>query len=59
MKKRSMVDRYGRGEPRERKPTREEIGQALAELAEKGLIVDSGRRRNGQIVWVALPEKKD
>jgi hypothetical protein len=42
-----------------KKPTREElrqaIGQAIASLAAKGLIYDSGRRRNGQIVWVTTP----
>lgn len=32
--------------------TKDEIKQALAALVEKGLIKDSGRRRNGQIVWV-------
>ena len=42
-----------------KKPTPKEIQQALAALAEKGLIVDSGLRRNGQIVWVAVPEKKN
>jgi len=37
-----------------------EIGQALADLIEMGLVVDSGQRKfqNGrwQIVWVAVPE---
>jgi hypothetical protein len=27
--------------------------RAMAALEEKGLICDSGRRRNGQVVWVA------
>jgi hypothetical protein len=40
-----------------------DIGQALAELIEMGLIVDSGKRRriNGKmrIVWVAVPELKN
>ena len=33
----------------------EEVRKACEELAEKGLIRDSGRRRNGQIVWVVAP----
>ena len=39
-----------------------EIDQALAELVEMGLVVDSGERRfeNGQwrIVWVAVPPEE-
>lgn len=31
----------------------ETVTEAIAELAKMGLIVDSGRRRNGRIVWVA------
>ena len=33
----------------------DEARKACEELAEIGLIKDSGRRRNGQIVWVAMP----
>jgi hypothetical protein len=33
----------------------DEVRKACEELAEMGLIQDSGRRRNGQIVWVATP----
>ena len=39
--------------------TDEELMIALAGLIKKGLIVDSGKRRDGQIVWVAVPEKKN
>ena len=39
------------------RPTKHEIRQALASLIEKGLVVDSGLRRNGQIVWVAVSER--
>jgi hypothetical protein len=39
-----------------------EIDQALADLVEMGLVVDSGQRRfqNGKwrIVWVAVPPEK-
>ena len=39
-----------------------EINQALADLIEMGLVVDSGRRRfqNGKwrIVWVAVPPEE-
>jgi hypothetical protein len=31
----------------------DEIKRILEWLAAKGLIVDSGKRRNGHIVWVA------
>ena len=43
---------------RRMRPTKHEIRQALASLIEKGLVVDSGLRRNGQIVWVAVSEKR-
>ena len=33
----------------------DEVRKACEELAEMGLIQDSGRRRNGQIVWVITP----
>lgn len=33
----------------------DEVRKACEELAEIGLVKDSGRRRNGQIVWVATP----
>jgi hypothetical protein len=33
----------------------DEVRKACEELAEMGLIQDSGRRRNGQVVWVATP----
>jgi hypothetical protein len=42
-----------------RRPTREDIEEAIRSLARKGLIVDTGRRRwskrkrSYQIVWVA------
>jgi len=35
------------------------ISRSLRSLLAKGLIVDSGERRNGQIVWVAVPTKKE
>jgi len=33
----------------------DEVRKAREELVEMGLIQDSGRRRNGQIVWVITP----
>jgi hypothetical protein len=36
----------------------EQIKEILEELAQMGLIYDSGRRRNGKIVWVATPGKE-
>ena len=33
-----------------------EVAQALIDLIEMGLVVDSGLRRNGRIVWCAVPE---
>jgi hypothetical protein len=30
-----------------------ELGEAFISLAREGRIVDSGRRRDGKIVWVA------
>jgi hypothetical protein len=33
----------------------EELQQAIADLVEMGLIMDSGERRNGQVVYVATP----
>jgi hypothetical protein len=30
-----------------------QLARAMANLERKGLICDSGRRRNGQVVWVA------
>ena len=30
-----------------------EIAEAVLELIKMGLVVDSGRRRNGKILWVA------
>ena len=33
----------------------DEVRKACEELADMGLIQDSGRRRNGQVVWVATP----
>jgi hypothetical protein len=30
------------------------VSQCIQELVERGLLIDSGRRRKGQIVWVAL-----
>jgi hypothetical protein len=35
------------------KPSAGQAREALLELARKGLVVDSGRRRNGEIVWIA------
>ena len=39
-----------------------EINQAMAELVEQGLIVDSGRRKfqsgKWRIVWVAVPPEE-
>ena len=34
----------------------EDVRDAMAFLAKKGLIIDSGKRRKGQIVWVANPD---
>jgi hypothetical protein len=39
--------------------TPEQIRKARAELVAMGLIVDSGMRRNGEIVWVAVPKEKN
>jgi hypothetical protein len=43
--------------------TREEriamIEQALAELERDGLIYDTGRRRNGQIVYALIPSSSE
>jgi hypothetical protein len=36
-------------------PSIDEVRKACEELAERGLIQDSGRRRKGQIVWVVTP----
>jgi hypothetical protein len=36
-----------------------EVAQALIDLIEMGLVVDSGLRRNGRIVWCAVPEMKN
>jgi hypothetical protein len=36
-----------------------DVAEAMVELIENGLIVDSGKRRNGRIVWVAVPETKN
>jgi len=43
--------------------TLEEIKEAIAQLVEKGLVVDSGRQRLGldgklQIVWVAAEKPR-
>ena len=35
-------------------PTDDEIAVALEELAANGQIRDSGKRRNGQVVWEAV-----
>jgi hypothetical protein len=35
------------------------IAMALAQLIEQGFVVDSGKRRNGRIVWVAVPETRN
>jgi hypothetical protein len=40
---------------RSQKISVDDVRKACVELAERGLIEDSGRRRNGQIVWVATP----
>jgi hypothetical protein len=40
------------------KPTREEIRRTIEELIELGLIRDSGRRRNGQIIYERTPFAK-
>ncbi len=37
------------------KLTREDIEDATAALAAKGIIYDSGERRNGRIVWKPNP----
>ena len=34
-----------------------EIAEAILELIKRGLVVDSGRRRNGKILWVAACHK--
>jgi hypothetical protein len=35
--------------------TLERVERAFEELAEMGLVEDSGRRRNGQVAWVLTP----
>lgn len=35
-----------------------DLAEALMNLIDAGKIVDSGQRRHGQIVWVAVPEVK-
>jgi hypothetical protein len=35
--------------------TRTQLKLALERLVQKGLIFDTGRRRNGQIVWAKTP----
>ena len=37
---------------------REQIRDAICQLAAKGLIYDSGERRDGQIVWRIAPGKE-
>ena len=37
------------------KSKNDEVKEARDELVEMGLVRDSGRRRNGQIVWVLTP----
>jgi hypothetical protein len=34
----------------------DDLRDAMAFLVKKGLIIDSGKRRNGRIVWVANPD---
>jgi hypothetical protein len=36
-----------------------EIAEAVLELIKAGLVVDSGQRRNGQIVWMTAAPPKD
>jgi hypothetical protein len=38
--------------------TQKEIEEAIAALAAKGLIRDSGERRDGHVCWVAVPGKE-
>ena len=38
-----------------KKPTFEELETTLEELVKMGLLQDSGRRRQGQIVWELTP----
>ena len=35
------------------------IAMALAQLIERGFVVDSGKRLNGRIVWVAVPKTRN
>jgi hypothetical protein len=35
-----------------------EIEEALADLAERGIICDTGQRRNGRVVWMFAPYGK-
>jgi hypothetical protein len=35
-------------------PDDDDVAWAIVRLVEKGLVKDSGKRRNGQIVWVKV-----
>jgi hypothetical protein len=48
----------GNPDDRDEPTLAEQAQEALASLAAEGLIYDSGRRRNGQIVWVCTPGKE-
>jgi hypothetical protein len=39
-------------------PSVEDIRLTIEELLAMGLIYDTGKRRNGQIVWAVVPEEK-
>ena len=40
---------------RSKKISVDDARKACEELAERGLIEDSGRRRKGQVVWIITP----
>lgn len=41
--------------PRRQRVSLAEMEQSIADLAKMGLVADSGRQRNGRIVWEATP----
>ena len=40
----------------DQEPTPEDIRKTILDLKHKGLIVDSGRCRKGQIVWITAEQ---
>jgi hypothetical protein len=51
--------RQSKGGRKPQRITLAEIQQAIAELVEKGLVMDSGLRENGRIVWVRVPPREE